>query len=259
MTIQSRARRGRLVRTRWSRTSASILAIGGLVAVAGVALATTATPVEAATVSCSATRATTPLVPGASGKCIFKYAETAQQAQHQRFTVTLNVDTVATSGGGSGNTASEALLDGRPTGLRVKVSDSARKTFGIGTPSCSGTYPKAAPCSSADHAQAVRGAINIAHWSDTFTVAWSLPRSAGNPYQGGSATITLTVYFNGTNGAPASPSPSPTSGVLAASTPSTGIGSIPMLSLVLIGAGIGLLALAFTRMLRTSRPRRPVP
>lgn len=257
MSIQSGVRRDRVVSARWLHSSASILAIGALVSVSGAVLAATAMPVEAATVSCGATHATTPLVPGTSGSCMFRYAETAQQAQHQHFTVTLDVATVATSGGASGKTASEALLDGRATGLNVRVSDSAGNLFGVGTPSCRGTYPKATPCSSTDNGQAVRGAVDITHWTDTFTVAWSLPRSAGNPYQGGSATITLTAYFTGTSGPSASPSPSPTSGVLAASTPATGVGSIPIPALVLMAAGIGLLVLGVTRLGAAYRPRRP--
>ena len=259
MTIQPRVSRRGPARAGWSRTVASVLTSGVLLFGAGILLATTAVPVAASAVTCGTTRSTTPLAPGASGRCLFRFAESAKQAQHQRFTVTLEVDTTATSGGGSGNTASEAPLDGRATGLHVVVSDSERDTFGGGTPSCNGAYPNATPCSSAALDQAVHGGIDVAHWSDTFTMSWWLPRSAGNPYQGGSATMTVTAHFNGITGAPASPSPSPTSGVLAASTPSTGVGSIPMLSLVLIGAGIGLLALAFTRMMRTSRPRRPVP
>jgi hypothetical protein len=259
MIRRSRARRDRVAIARWSRTSASILALGGLVSVGGAVLAVNATPVEAATVSCSATHATTPLVPGASGRCIFSYAETAQQAQHQRFSVTLDVNTFATSGGASGKRASEALLDGRGTGLNVSISDSARNTFGVGIPSCTGTYPKATPCASTDHGQAVRGAVDITHWSDTFTVAWSLPRSAGNPYQGGRATITLTAYFNGISDSSASPSPSPTGGLLAASTPATGVGFILVPALLLIAAGIGLLLLGGTRIPSVSPPRRPAP
>ncbi len=259
MTIQARVSRGGAARAGWSRAWMLVVTSGVLLSGAGILLATTAVPVAASAVTCGTTRSTTPLAPGASGRCVFRFAESANQAQHQRFTVTLDVDTAATSGGGSRTTASEALLDGRATGLHVVVSDSEHDTFAVGTPSCTGTYPNASPCSSTDHDQAVRGGISVAHWSDTFTMTWWLPRSAANPYQGGSATITVTAHFNGITGAPASPSPSPTSGVLAASTPSTGVGSIPVLSLVLIGAGIGLLALAFTRMLRTSRPRRPVP
>ena len=259
MIIQFRARGDRVGRARWSRRSASILALGGLVSVGGAVLAATASPVEAATVSCSATHATAPLVPGASGRCIFRYVETAQQAQHQRFTVTLDVDTFATSGGHPGKTASEALFDGRATGLKVSVSNSARNAFGVGTPSCRGTYPKATSCSSTDDGQQVRGAVNIAHWSDTFTVAWSLPRSAGNPYQGGGATVTLTAYFNGTSGSLEGPSPSPTSGVLAASTPATGAGFIAVPGLALIASGIGLLLIGGSRILAASSPRRSVP
>jgi len=150
--------------------------------------------------------------------------------------------------------ATEALLDGRTTGLQVTVSDSASNTFGAGTPSCTGTYPHATPCSSTDDGQAVPGAVGVRSWSDTFTISWSLPLAAGNPYEGGSATVTVTAYYNGTPAPSPSPSPtppggvsgissgpSPTGGVSAASTPSTGAGPIPTSSLVLIALGMVLL------------------
>ena len=259
MTIRSPVRRRRRAKTRWSRTVTLILTSGVLLSGAGIILAATAATVAASAVTCGATRSTTPLAPGAAGRCVFRFAESAKQAQHQRFTVTLDVDTTAMSGRGSGDTASEAPLDGRATGLHVVVSNSAHDTFGVGAPSCSGTYPNATPCSSTDHDQAVRGAIDVSHWSDTLTIAWTLPRSAGNPYQGGSATITVTARFNGTSGASSSPSPSPTSGVLAAETPSTGVGAIPVLGLVLIAAGIGLVLCGIRRIRAPSLPPRPVP
>ena len=259
MTIQSRVGRRGSARAGWSRALMLAFMSGMLLCGEGIILAITAGPVEAATVTCSATGSTTPLTPGASGRCVFRFAESADQAQHQRFTVTLDVDTSATSGRGSGTVASEALLDGRATGLHVVVSDSEHDTFAVATPSCTGTYPNASPCSSTDHDQAVRGGIDVAHWSDTFTMSWWLPRSARNPYQGGSATITVTAHFNGTAGPPTSPSPSPTSGVLAATTPSTGVGSLPLLSLVLISVGTGLVLFGVTRIKASSRPRRLVP
>jgi len=245
-----------LVRTVGRSASALIIAVGALLFIAGSMLAVTATPVEAASVSCNATHIAGPLVPGASGRCTFVYWETPRQTHHQAFTVTLDVDTVATSGGGSGGTASEALLDGRATGLQVKVSDSAGNRFGIGSVTCAGAYPHAASCSSADHGQPVRRAVGITTWSDRLTLAWSLPRNAGNPYQGGSAIITVTAHFNGVPVAQPSPSPSPTGGVLAATTPSTGAGSVPLASLALIIGGIGFLFSGVVRI-GSSTSRRP--
>jgi hypothetical protein len=224
--------------------------------------------------TCSATLATTPLVPGAAGSCIFTYTETATQAQNQPFTVTLDVDGTSASGGGaSGNaTAAEALLDGQATGLQVTVSDSAGNTYGIGTPSCTGTYPEATSCSSTDDDQAVPGAVGISTWSDTFTISWSLPLAAGNPYEGGSATVTVTAYYNGipapsTRHSPTptggvsgiSSGPSPTGGVSAASTPSTGAGPTPMSSIVLIAVGMALLLAGACGVGAATRSQRPTP
>ena len=259
MIIQSRVRRRGPAGAVWLRALPLVFTSSLLVSGAGIVLASTAVTVAAATVTCSATRSTTLLVPGASGRCVFRFAETASQAQHQRFTVTLDVDATSTSGRGSGDMASEALLDGRPTGLHVRVSNSARNTFALGTPSCKGTYPSATPCTSSDDAQAVRGGVDVTEWSDTVTMTWWLPRSAGNPYQAGSATITVTAHFNGTPVAPPSPSPSPTSGVLGATTPSTGIGAVPVLGFVLVGIGIGLALVGVTRMRTASHSRRMVP
>ena len=247
MNVRTRSRRRRRARAGGSRISTLMLMLGVLVSSVGVFLATTAAPVEAATAMCGTRPSPTPLMPGASGSCTVTFSESAKQAQHQRFTVTVDVDAIANSSVATGNTGSEAPLDGRPTGLKVTVSDSARNTFGIGQPSCTGSYPHATPCSSADHRQAVRAAVDITSWSDSFTLGWSLPRDAGNPYQGGSATITLTAHFNGVSGT------SPTGGVLAASAPSTGIGSILTAGLALIAAGIGLMLLALTRLLRSPR------
>lgn len=274
MSIQWRVRPGRLFRAGWSGVSAAIMMLGVLLSGAGLVLALTATPVEAATMTCSATLATTPLVPGATGSCTFTYTATATQAQNQPFTVTLDVDSTSASGGGaSGNgVATEALLDGRTTGLQVIVWDSAGNTFGIGTPTCTGTYPDVTRCSSTDDGQAIPGATGVSTWSDTFTISWSLPLAAGNPYEGGSAAVTVTAYYNGipapsTRHSPTptggvsgiSSGPSPTGGVSAASTPSTGAGPIPTSSLVLIALGMVLLLAGAYGIGAATRSRRRTP
>jgi hypothetical protein len=274
MSIQWRVRPGRLFRAGWSRVSAAIMMLGVLLSGAGLVLALTATPVEAATMTCGATLASTPLVPGATGSCTFTNTETATQAQNQPFTVTLDIDATSASGDGASRsgTATEALLDGRTTGLQVTVSDSAGNTFGTGTPSCTGTYPNATPCSSTDDGQAVPGAVGVRSWSDTFTISWSLPLAAGNPYEGASATVTVTAYYNGvpaptpsstptpTGGvAGASTTPTPTGGVSAASTPSTGAGPIPTSSLVLIALGMVLLLAGAYGAAAATRSRRRTP
>jgi hypothetical protein len=277
MSMQWRVRPGRLFRAGWSGVSAAIMTLGALLSGAGLVLALTATPADAATVSCNATLATTPLVPGDSGSCTFSYAETAAQAQNQPFTVTLGVNTVSKSGNGAAasGTATEALFDGQATGLQVSVSDSSGNTFGIGTPSCTGTYPDATSCSSTDESQVVPGASSVSSWSDTVTVSWSLPLAAGNPYEGGSATVTVTAYYNGTAAPSPSPRlllPSPTGGALAAtssptpagavsavSTPSTGAGPTSTASLVLIALGMVLLLIGASGVGWASRSRRRTP
>jgi hypothetical protein len=158
--------------------------------------------------------------------------------------------------------------------LQVSVSDSSGNTFGIGTPSCTGTYPDATSCTSTDESQVVPGASRVSSWSDTITVSWSLPLAAGNPHEGGSATVTVTAYYNGTPAPPPSPSPSlsptgsvgaitssptPTGGVSAASTPSTGAGPTPTSSLVLIALGMVLLLIGASGVGWAGRSRRRTP
>ncbi len=92
-------------------------------------------------------------------------------------------------------------------------------------------------------------------WSDTFTISWSLPLAAGNPYEGAS----VTAYYNGTPAPSPSPSPSPTGGVSAASTPSTGAGPIPTSSLVLIALGMVLLLAGAYGIGAATRSRRQTP
>jgi hypothetical protein len=248
------------------------MTLGVLLSGTGLVLALTATPVEAASMTCSATLATTPLVPGAAGSCVFIDTVTATQTQNQPFTVTLDVDsTSAARGGASGNgIGTEALLDGQTTGLQVTVSDSAGNTFGIGTPTCTGTYPDATSCVSTDDGQAVPGAVGVSSWSNTFTIGWSLPLAAGNPYEGGGATVTVTAHYNGVP-APSSSStptgsvaaistgPSPTGGVSAVSTPTTGAGPTSMTSLVLIVVGMALLLLGVSGVGWAARSRARIP
>jgi hypothetical protein len=249
------------------------MAIGVLLAGAGVLVSLTAAPVDAATVGCNGSLVTTSLAPGDSGSCTFSYSETAAQLGNP-FTVTVSVVTSSTSGKGAAGsgTATEALVDGTATGLHVTVTDSADNTFDLGTPTCSGASPDAGSCSSSALNQAVPGTLDTSSWSDTFTVSWSLPLAAGNPYQGGSATVTVTPYYNGipapTPVPPPTPagrvlgvsfSPSPTSGVLGASTPSTGAGPTSTGSLVLIALGMVLLLIGASGVGWARRSRPPTP
>jgi hypothetical protein len=252
-----------------------VTALGLLLASAGLLLTLGAAPVEAATVSCNGALATASLVPGDQGSCSMSYSETATQLGNP-FTVTLDVESTSASGGGAAGsgTATEALLDGQATGLQVTITDSKGQSFGMGSASCSAVYPDAAGCSSRDDAQAVSGAVGLSAWSDTFTINWSLPLAAGNPYQGGSATVTVTPYYNGTAAPSASPtpaatptgsvaavtsSPSPTGGASPISTPTTGSGPAPTASLVLIALGMALLLLGACGVGWTARSRPPTP
>jgi hypothetical protein len=248
------------------------MAIGVLLAGAGVLVSLTAAPVDAATVGCNGSLVTTSLAPGDSGSCTFSYSETAAQLGNP-FSVTVSVDTTSTAGHGTAGsgTATEALIDGQASGLQVAVTDSSGNTFGAGTPTCSGGYPDAVSCSSKDDAQPVPGTTATSSWSDTFTISWSLPLAAGNPYQGGNATVTVTPFYNGMS-APtpvATPtptggvlgvsfSPTPTGGVLGASTPSTGAGPSTG-SLVVIALGMMLLLIGASGLGWATRSRRETP
>ncbi len=262
-----------LSRAGWAGLSVVAIALGVPLAGVGVLLTLTATTAAAAGVSCNGSVATATLVPGDSGSCTLTYTETAEQLGNP-FTVTVSVSTTSASGGGAAGagTATEALLDGQPSGLQVTVTDSDGNSFDAGTPSCSGSYPDASSCSSTDPGQAVPGTTGTSSWSDTFTIAWTLPLSAGNPYQGGNATVTVTPFYNGfaaptpvptptpTGGvAAASSTPTPSSGVSGASTPSTGAGPLSMTSLLLIALGLALLLAGSVGITAARRPRRPVP
>ena len=260
-----------LARAGWSGLSGAVMALGVLLASAGLLLTLTATSADAAAVSCNGSLVSSSLLPGDSGTCTLSYSETAAQLGNP-FTVTVNVHASSASGSGTvgSGTATEALLDGTATSLQVAITDSAGNTFGLGASSCSGTYPDAASCSSSDLDQAVPGMLDTSSWSDTFTITWSLPLAAGNPYQGGNATVTVTPYYNGTPAPSPSPSPgggvlgisfspSPSGGVLGASTPSTGAGPTSTASLVLIALGMVLLLIGASGVGWASRSRRRIP
>jgi len=247
------------------------MAIGILLAGGGLLFTLTESTAEAASVTCDTTLASTSLFPGSSGSCVVSFAESAARPG-KPFTVTVDVRTTSASGSAesSGGTAAEALLDGQPAGLQVTISDSARNRYGLGAVTCSGSYPDASACSSSDDNQPVPGASDLSSWNDTFTIAWYLPRTAGNPYQGGSATVTVTPYYSGVPATPPTPagSPSPSGGVagasetptpsgaaLPASIPATGAGpSGP--TQVLLGIGLGLLLLGGCGLAVSSRARR---
>jgi hypothetical protein len=114
-------------------------------------------------------------------------------------------------------------------------------------------------CSSKDDDQMIPGTTATSSWSDTFTISWSLLLAAGNPYQGSSATVTVTPYYNGTPAPSPSPNPSPTGAVSAVSTPSTGAGPTSTGSLVLIALGMVLLLIGASGVGWASRSSRRIP
>jgi hypothetical protein len=240
----------------------------------GLAAASTVT--AASTVNVCGTSA--PVVPGSTGSCRETFASPFGT---QPVSVTLSISTVSSSGEGQpgSGVGTEALLDGTTSGMQVQIiDDSTGKLFLVGRVACyqsasttlPASYPDAAYCSSdqADLPVATVGAGG----SQTFTVRWLLPFQAGNPYQGGSASVTLQPTFTAV---PAQrrasstppPTPRPTGGVhgrsttsptppvsaaspgkhhrvLAASTttstPTTGAQLPLVLSRILILAGMGL-------------------
>src|ERR1019366_3520406 len=100
MRLRRQVRPGGLLKAGWSAVSTAIMTLGVLLSGTGLVLALTASPVEAASMTCSATLATTPLVPGAAGSCVFIDTVTATQTQNQPFTVTLDVDSTSAARGG---------------------------------------------------------------------------------------------------------------------------------------------------------------
>lgn len=115
----------------------------------------------------------------------------------------LNVST--SSQAGSGGTP---LLDGTATGLQVNINDAAaadnapgtgpnsNQMFSIGSVSCSSPTTCS---SSAPDQEVLYNSSNTHNWvtygqNATFDVSGYLPLTAGNGYQGGSATVTLTAW-----------------------------------------------------------------
>jgi hypothetical protein len=263
---------GWAIRSGWTGIAGLTMLAGVILAGAGLVLTLAVAPVDAASVGCNGSLITSSLEPGDSGSCTFSYSETAAQLGNP-FTVTVSVATTSISGSGAAatGTATEALLDGQPNGLQVTVTDSSGNTFGAGTISCSGAYPYASSCSSSDPNQAVPGTTGTSSWTDTFTIGWKLPLAAGNPYQGGSAVVTVTPFYNGIPAPSPSPSPTPTGGVAGASTgptpaggapastPPTGAGPIPTSSLVLIALGMLLLLVGAYGIGVATHSRRQTP
>ncbi len=242
----------------------------------GLALAADAAPVAASTLSVCGTSA--PLLPGASGSCQESFSSPYGT---QPVAVSLSMTSVATSGGGvsADGIGSEALLDGTPTGLQVQVIDDANgKLFPLSGVRCyagpgsseAASYPSAGYCVSRQMDLPLGSFPSAGNHTQTFTVRWLLPISAGNPYQGGGATVTLQPTFTdlsagsppggvlGQSTSTTSPTGTPSGGVLGAQTPTTGAGLPVVLSRMLIVLGLALLlgGLWFLRRQRYSSAHR---
>ncbi len=241
-----------------SVVAAVVTAVGSMSAGLGIVMAmAAASPVAAApTLSipgCSGT--VIGLVPGDSGSCNVTFDLGGHGNPGQ---VYLSVTTTSTSAGAGVGT--EALLDGESGGLQITLADfTSGNVYGIGAVRCTGAYPEATPCGSTDAMQSVSSASMTSGSTDVVTVSWDFPLRAGNPYQGGSATVNLQEAFSGTTvpaistpapspsegslGAHTTPSPTPSShqGVLGASTPSTGAQLPIVLSRLLIVLGLLLI------------------
>lgn len=228
--------------------------IGSLGGVVGIA-ATASVSAGALNVCGSSVR----IVPGDSGRCSERISDTLARSATGAVDVTVVISTLSMSGGGlptaTPPVATEALLDGRLSGLQVLIIDTnSARTFTLGSVACytdasketPSSYPAAAYCTSVSRPELVASSVDRAKFSATFAIRWSLPINAGNPYQGGGATISIALMFTATEstappetpatvppaptlaggilGTHASPTPSPSVhyGVLGASIPASG-------------------------------------
>ncbi|MHB8325438.1 MAG: hypothetical protein ACYDHB_13645 [Candidatus Dormibacteria bacterium] len=249
------------------RLGSAVILAGLLTGGSGAVLAAVAaSPVSASGVSLCGVQIPV-IYPGDSGTCSATMVYTGAVSSGP---VDLNVTTTSLAGSGvaGSGTAAEALLDGQSTGLQISLAESATgSSYSIGQVSCTGTYPNASSCHSSDLGQVVTsGSVNPG-FKEVVVVNWSLPLAAGNPYEGGLATVKLWATIGGvvvrpipntpatrtprstgvvkgvsTAGPTPSPSRSPSKhhGVLAASTPTTGAQLPIVLSRILIVLGVGL-------------------
>ncbi len=221
----------------------------------GLALAAGTAPVAAATLSVCGT--SSPLLPGSSGSCRESFSSPYGT---QPVAVTLTLRSAASAGGGApaSGLGSEALLDGTATGLQVQViADANGKLFRVSGVRCyaglgseaPATYPDAGYCSSRQTGLEVGAFRSTGDHTQTFSVRWLLPVSAGNQYHGGEATLTLQPTFTdlasgspggGVLGQSTTSTSTPGGGVLGAHTTTTGAGLPVLLSRVLVVLGLGL-------------------
>jgi len=236
------------------------LASGGAGTAIGLAAATTVS--AATTLNVCGTSAA--LMPGSSGTCQETFAS-PYPGQPVKVSLRISSTSMAAGGEQGSDVGTEALLDGTQTGLQVQIiNDSTGQLFLVGKVACysspemsqQATYPAASYCVSNTSGLPVTTTGGGRVSAETFTVRWLMPLAAGNPYQGGSASVTLQPTFTdlstpagGVLGqsttAPGQPGGDPGSGqhggVLGAQTPSTGADLPIALSRVLIVLGLVML------------------
>lgn len=254
-------RLGRMApRSLWS----TLVMAGALTGATGVVIGIAAASSVAAA-SLGACGGSVSVAPGDSGSC----SETVSDTSNSTSTpvdVSLVINTTSLSGGGSSGSgiATEAVLDGLPSGLQVTITDtSTGQTFNLGTISCytdstektPGTYPDAAYCASSSSQQTVATDVDNASFSNTFKISWSFPLGSGNPYQGSGATIQLSSTYTGTGTGSGTlgASTGPSGGQLAASTPTTGVQLPETLGQLLLGSGVLLILAGMFLYVRRQR------
>lgn len=254
----------RLAPRPWSALVAAGVVLGSAGFLVGVA---TSNPASAASLGVCGSSIS--LMPGASGSCTETVIDPNTTSTQVNVTVLLSTSSASGGGTPGSGMATEAVLDGRPNGLQVTVTDETTpQTFTLGAVSCytdsskstAATYPNAAYCVSTSSVQTVATNVSNSSFSDTFKISWSFPLAAGNPYQGSGATVQLASTYTGTTGGGVlGATTGPHGGQLAASTPTTGASLPEALGKLLLGAGVLLALIGVLVYLRDqrTRPLRP--
>ncbi|MDA8332370.1 MAG: hypothetical protein M0027_14445 [Candidatus Dormibacteraeota bacterium] len=244
-----------------TRPSLVLVCLGLLSGGTGTALGLAASTTVSAATTLSVCGTSAALMPGSSGSCQETFAN--PYVGHP-VKVVLRVSSASMSAGGKPGSAlgTEALLDGTQTGLQVQIiNDSTGQLFLVGPVACytsaeldqPAAYPNASYCVSDTGNLPVTTAGGGRVAAETFTVRWLMPLAAGNPYQGGSASVTVQPVFTNlstpaggvlgqSTTAPGQPGGDPGAGqhqgVLGAQTPSTGADLPIALSRLLIVVGL---------------------
>lgn len=124
-----------------------------------------------------------PMQPGDSHSCTYQVTYNSNDGNLNAW-IGLDVATTGTAGPVVTPNGSQSSYGGTPlwsandaNGLQLSVTDSYNNTFHLNATD-----------------QVVGSSAVAPGWTDTFTVTGSLPDSAGNGYEGGSATVSLTAH-----------------------------------------------------------------